>query len=567
MEPGLQLDRVQGNILPGFGAASQAFLWLHFPSEAGGRRWLRDLIPDVASGARVSADKQKRRWSGYAPDRPAMVWVNVAFSRAGLEALGASGVDEFSAAFREGMAARAGRLRDPDPEGWLLGGAGAPATHALLIVAAESRERLDAEIARQRTRLTRHGVRDVLSGSPDHEICRGDVLPGRFSKHEHFGFRDGISQPALDGSDNTMPGNVVLGHPDRDGATIGDGPKWAEDGSYLVFRRLRQDVFGFRKALERAARAASLTPDQLAAKLVGRWKSGARLGETLEPWDPGLPSTPGALDYADRFASDAKGERAPLFSHVRKAYPRDARNAERHRLLRRGIAYGPMLDLRAIEDDGRDRGLLFVAYQADIAQQFEHVQRQLNDPNVPRRAAGSDPLAGQPGPHRVDLPEPGARDAVSLSFNAYVTMTGGGYFFSPSIPALAHLANPTDSWAERKAVMGSVPDDRTRLGNFICEENPYPWPLNLSTDFDQPGSPRVYRAGLGKHADQGTPFRVVELNLADPRYMEGLFWSLGGDRTYRVSKAVRIEYDYTFPDGTTKTHGIIIGFEGGGGGM
>jgi hypothetical protein len=63
------------------------------------------------------------------------------------------------------------------------------------------------------------------------------------------------------------------------------------------------------------------------------------------------------------------------------------------------------------------------------------------------------------------------------------------------------------------------------------------------------------------------PFRVVQLPQDDPRYAQGLFWSLGGDRAYRMSKAIRIEYDYAYPDGTTKTYAIVIGFEGGGGGM
>jgi hypothetical protein len=154
-----------------------------------------------------------------------------------------------------------------------------------------------------------------------------------------------------------------------------------------------------------------------------------------------------------------------------------------------------------------------------------------------------------------------------VSFHGHVSMTGGGYFFSPSVTALVHLANPTISWTERKRVMEPVPDVLYRLGQFIANENPYPWPLALPEHFDQAGSPHVYRAGLGKFNDQQTPFRVVQIPPDDPRYLQGLFWSLGGDRTYRMSKAIRIEYDYALPDGTTKTHAIMIGYEGGGGGM
>jgi hypothetical protein len=162
--------------------------------------------------------------------------------------------------------------------------------------------------------------------------------------------------------------------------------------------------------------------------------------------------------------------------------------------------------------------------------------------------------------------QPGGASWASLSLDAYVSMTGGGYFFSPSIPALAYLANPLHPWRDKEPAMGTPPDDRFRLGNFIFDENPYPWPMTLAPDFDQPGSPRVYKAGLGKHFDRHRPAGQTEIPVDDPRYLQGLFWTLGGDRAYRVSKAVRIEYDYVDRDGTTKTYAIIVGYEGGGAG-
>ena len=360
----LRLDRIQGNIIPGFGTSHQAFLWLTMPSTQAGRRWLGELAGEVASAAQVMTVKQKRREAGYAadgPGEPPTTWVNVAFSRAGLERLGAPGVAEFSAAFREGLAVRgSATLGDPDPTGWLVGGTGSPEAHALLIVAADSAERLEAEVARQRTRLERHGLSDLLAESPGQAICRGETLPGRRRMHEHFGFRDGVAQPELNGFDGTLPGDFILGYPDGDGGSTGQGPDWAEDGSYLVFRRLRQDVFGFRQALRAAAEAAGISLDQLGAKLIGRWKSGAKLGDPVEPWDPGFPAKEADAQYADRFLTDPDGERIPLFAHVRKAYPRDVKGSERHRLLRRGISYGPPLGERSHADDGRDRGLLFL---------------------------------------------------------------------------------------------------------------------------------------------------------------------------------------------------------------
>ncbi|MCI0546643.1 MAG: Dyp-type peroxidase [Candidatus Rokubacteria bacterium] len=566
MDQTIRLDRIQGNVVPGFGARHQAFLWLRFPDTRAARQWLGEVLPDVTSAGQVLAFKARRRGAGYeggAPGGPRVTWANVAFTRPGLEILGAPDIEAFSTAFKEGLAARAEeRLADRDPRRWLAGGRDASG-HALLILAGSERDDLEAAIAVQRERLARYGVSDLLAQRLGGGTCRGETLPHRRWRQEHFGFRDGVSQPALDGTDGTRPGDFILGYQDGDGGMTGQGPDWAREGSYLVFRRLRQDVFGFRQALHAAAEAAGLTPEQLGAKLVGRWKSGARLGERLEGWDPGFPAREAEARYAEEFAMDPEGERIPRFAHVRKAYPRDIKGAGRHRLLRRGIPYGVPLDPDATADDGVDRGLLFVSYQADIETQFEHIQRRLNDRDFPGPAVGRDPLAGQPpNPHALELPEPGGKTSVLVHFGSHVAMTGGGYFFAPSIPALAYLRDPTTAWEERQAVMA---DDRYRLGSFILDQNPYPWPITLPPAFDEAGSPHVFKAGLGKHVDQKSPFRVVDLAPDDPRYMQGLFWSLGGERAYRMSKAVRIEYDYTYPDGSTKTYSIIVGYEGGGG--
>ena len=110
--------------------------------------------------------------------------------------------------------------------------------------------------------------------------------------------------------------------------------------------------------------------------------------------------------------------------------------------------------------------------------------------------------------------------------------------------------------------MGATPVD---LGTFIFNQNPYPWPIDLPANFDQARSPNVLKASVGKDKDQKTPFKVVELDRDNPLSMEGLFWGLGGTRTYRMSKAVRIEYEYVDVNGNRKTFAIMIGYEGGGG--
>jgi len=160
-------------------------------------------------------------------------------------------------------------------------------------------------------------------------------------------------------------------------------------------------VAGFHQALEATAKSAGLkNRAQLGAKMFGRWPSGAKLGDPIEERDPGV-SAP--AEYTpEEFAADPSGQRVPGSAHVRKANPRDASTGGlRPRLLRRGIPYGPPLTATGPnalpQDDGRDRGLLFAAYQVDPGNQFETVQRWLNDRNLrtARWPAGSTGAAGE----------------------------------------------------------------------------------------------------------------------------------------------------------------------------
>src|SRR6185503_3621956 len=117
---------------------------------------------------------------------------------------------------------------------------------------------------------------------------------------------------------------------------LAPGPRWARNGSYAVFRRLRQDVAGFRRAVGTQASRAGITPGLLGAKLVGRWTSGAKLGAPgAATRSPGWPGDDAARVTRFDFEQDPAGERTPHFAHIRKSNPRDP-EAQRHRLIRRG---------------------------------------------------------------------------------------------------------------------------------------------------------------------------------------------------------------------------------------
>ena len=563
----LRFDQIQGNITPGLRKSYQAFMLLRLPAREAAGTWLKALVPSVTSTKEVRDFvvwlKQSNR-SDVEIAAEHTRWVNVALSWAGLARLGAPGIEAFPDDFRQGLRQRAAQVNDEKIEEWEVGGTPDSEPDVLLILAADTEADLNAEIGHQREQASRHGLTELVA------YC-GAELGGKLRGHEHFGYRDGLSQP-----DKEVPGvapawgEFVLGHPNQAGE-LAPGPNWARNGSYAVFRRLKQDVAGFRSVV--AAQAdktnGALTPDVLGAKLVGRYPSGAKLGE---PGTEGQAPSPWPGDDAARvtrfdFEKDPTGEQTPHFAHIRKSNPRDP-EAQRHRLIRRGIPFGPALP-PGVDDDGEERGLLFLAYQASLSNQFEHVQRNwLNNAKFPAPQTGRDPLVGQPGGAnelilRLRGGQGQSTSQVPIMLGQFVTMTGGGYFFSPSIDALTQLAKV----ATREAT--TMADDNCRLGEFILKEDPYKWKAlglggrPLPPDFN--ASAQVKRTGMGVHHDANDPFDF-EYTPDDPQYWEGgLFWNLG-DTTVRISKAVRIEYEYPGEDGKPIRKGLVIGFEGSGGG-
>ena len=288
------------------------------------------------------------------------------------------------------------------------------------------------------------------------------------------------------GQDLVFPGEFVLGYPrmqrpqeppesavcpegpvregeadfEEPGAIASSGPGWTVNGSYLVFRRLRQDVPAFRNFVTDLAQAEGISVDLAGAKLVGRYASGAPLERTADQapdFDP-QAADPSRADPSilgsDRinnfeFGADASGEIVPRAAHIRKVYPRDEAtpgggegDTQTHRILRRGIPFGRSYDLRDADDDAfpDDRGLLFLCYQAAIAEQFEFVQRcWVGNRDFPQPGDGVDPVISQ-GDGLRDFSLPGGRDPVVCPLPHLVTTTAGEYFFQPSISALRLLA-------------------------------------------------------------------------------------------------------------------------------
>ncbi|MFC4070411.1 Dyp-type peroxidase [Actinoplanes subglobosus] len=472
-EPLLELDEIQAHIVPGFPDTHQRFVGLRLPDgdgqAAAARAMLATLTPMVTPARAGLRHRSRRRALGPGHDG---VSVAVALSSRCLRVLGQPGLAMIDEAFGAGMGKRSGLL-DPAKEGWEVGAPGAE-LDILIILAGDDESRL----AEAEAPLLAPGHGLTVSHRQTAYRLPGDI--------EHFGFRDGISQPSLrgrvdaatplaarqpmpamrDGRAYARPGDVLVwpgqflfGQPTQsDSSTTRPGaprtdPALARNGSLLVYRKLAQDVAAFRG--DTAAMAAALPVDAgtLRAWLVGRRPDGSPL--VRDETDPspaeinhfGYDNDAPPIGEVRGARADADGGRCPLAAHIRKVNPRDQEtdqgsqeNTLTMMILRRGITYGPLYD----EDPAADRGLLFLCYQTDIDRQFETLARRWANksderpsPGVPN---GLDMIIGRTrGPREAPLP--GGHVSTMID---YVIPKGGAYLFTPSIPALRALSGVPD---------------------------------------------------------------------------------------------------------------------------
>ncbi|HEY5980738.1 MAG TPA: hypothetical protein VIT41_14010 [Microlunatus sp.] len=448
---GVELDDLQALLRSALRTLPDArYALYHLPEGSDGRRFLAGLVDEVTSAA----------------DRDVSVATQVALTATGLAALGVSPMitDGFSDEFLAGITG-AGRSRflGDTPEAWRWGRDDQASVDLLVITYAASADLLAV----------------ATGGLDERASAVGVVLFDALETHgssdvEPFGFRDGISQPYVpelaSSADDTSArpvalGEFVLGYPNAyglltqrpvlpaqldpqrllpalpAGADRGypeGGADLGRNGTYLVLRTLAQDVAAFDAYVGATARELGLDPELLAAKMVGRWRGGASLVQSPDVDRPEL-STANDFGYHH---DDVRGLRCPLGAHVRRANPRDSLDprpgsdasqavTDRHRLLRRG---------RVFDHDGQ-RGLQFVALNANLGRQFEFVQHSwLNDPKFAGLGTDLDPLVAPRAPGGVfTIPgQPFRTRAGGLP--EFVTTRGGAYFFLPGQRALRYLA-------------------------------------------------------------------------------------------------------------------------------
>ncbi|MDH6115049.1 Dyp-type peroxidase family [Kitasatospora sp. MAP12-15] len=489
-------EEIQGDILAGFRKDHVQLLLLTFTAPQAARDWLRTLLPQLATTRQVASfnqafSQQRRTRGGADPAAMSAQWTGLSLTHAGLavlagrEPLPGAATGGTAEAFRQGPAARAALLGDTGdsaPDNWLFGAPGAAPVHAVLTLAADHPGELAAALEAQRLAAAQADIAITFQQE-------GAALPGSLAGHEHFGYRDGISQPGVRGFDPLDPdcpdqvqgspgtrvvpaGEFVVGRPravGHPGAV--DLPAWMLNGSFQVVRRLAQDVPAWRTQLQ--TRLATLVaagvapadapPEWLGARLVGRWPSGAPVGACpfADPLpDPGKPAD-NDLNYAD----DPQGWATPLFSHVRKGNPRDglvvqpgarplAQSAiDVHRIIRRGVPFGPAFDPAfgpaaeaAPDGSATPRGLIFICHQADLVDQFEFLQRLWFDEQdfPPNRTPkpGGDTVIGPDTHVAFETPTGASSSRVTpLDFTRCVRTEGTVYAFSPSLTALRELAD------------------------------------------------------------------------------------------------------------------------------
>ncbi|AKJ30186.1 Dyp-type peroxidase [Caldimonas brevitalea] len=435
----LELDDIQATVLrqrpePYFGT----HMLLRLDTPEGGRSLLRRLAPHVRSAA---------DWWDHRDD----AWVAVALTYPGLCALQLpeATLQSFPQAFRDGMRARADRLRDSGenaPEHWEAP-YGTGEVHVALTIFSGDRDRWHEMLASVRAQLADTAGVSVL-GTHD--------FGARPDSRNPFGYRDNISNPVIEGAGvDPLPGQreaikageFILGYPSESGALLAmpQPERLGRNGTFAVLRKYRSRVGEFNRFLQQHA-DSDAEREQLAAKLVGRWRSGAPLALAPQHDDPALGRDPrrnNDFDYHD----DPDGLKVPLGCHMRRMNPRDTELAvltdvKLHRIIRRSTSFGPRWRPDLLDDEAEDeRGLFFIFMSARAMTTVEFLQQEwINRGNFMRLGDERDPVVGLQSPQSTfTLPRKPVRQRLR-DLRTFNVLRGGEYLFMPGLSALRWLA-------------------------------------------------------------------------------------------------------------------------------
>ena len=464
----LELSDIQGFLVKNYAEMPFSnYYLLEIDNNEKAKSWLKETVTKITSVSQKQSD----------------FYLNIGFTAAGLSSLGLheKNVQSFIREFREGMVTPhrqrlLGDHESSDPLQWNWGGPANQPVHLILMAFESSEENLLLHQQEFIEKLDKYGLKLT-------HLLRADTFP---DKKEHFGFREGISQPVIIGSgeaglerDEIKAGEFVLGyrneydvHPDTplikeaqgnlemlstdpDGS---DQKDLGRNGTYFVLRQLKEDVDGFWNFLNEKTKNedGSLNPAEstkLAAKMMGRWPGGAPLVKFPDA-DPGVLTDDNDFVYIE---TDKLGLKCPFGSHTRRTNPRDnfeeskpeesLKLTRKHRIMRRTRSYGEKFTATATQHTPTDEvGVLFACFNADINRQFEFIQYTwAGYPKFKQLYADPDPFIGvKENPaegvvQQFTIPTETHNKYVE-GLKSFVTVKGGAYFFFPSITAIQYLS-------------------------------------------------------------------------------------------------------------------------------
>lgn len=446
--PKLELEDIQSIILrrrPSPYCGCHVLLRIEDASQ--GRELLHKLRPYVLSAAEHGRQD---------------TWMAVVITYKGLLALEVpeASLASFPAAFRDGMAARASSVGDTgesSPEHWDRP-YGTGDIHVAITLLSTTDAIFQANLEK---------ARSVLASLPGVTLLVREDFAQSPGARTPFGYKDGISfpniignavNPIVDDEEPIAAGEFIFGYPGEAGRMLAmpEPALLGRNGTFVSFRKLHSNVAAFRRFLNANA-TSTMSAQLLAAKMVGRWPSGAPLMLAPEQDAPELGSD---LQQMNNFtyAQDPKGLRCPIGAHIRRMNPRDTAlevmtNVKIHRIIRHGTSYGPPLPENVLDDDGKERGIFFIFLSAKAPETFEFLKKEwINTGNFLGLGTEEDPIAGvHTGTGMFTIPMKPIRRRLQ-GLERFTVTRGGEYGFVPGLSALRWLASSpaeraTGAWA------------------------------------------------------------------------------------------------------------------------
>jgi Dyp-type peroxidase family len=453
----IDVSDIQGFALKGYNFPYARYLLLELSHPIAARSFVDQILRYLTTG---------ERW-----DEKPINTVNIAFTYGGLVKLELPEPTllSFPVEFQQGMKARRQILYDTGKNGpanwdlvWREGN-----VHVWLAVNAQTMEALEERCTLLLRIIEQTGGAKLLQAQ---DACAIFIDDKQTSK-EHFGYTDGFGNPDFKGAEReSVPGQgklgkdgtweplatgeFLLGYADEAGELpVAPIPHLlARNGTFMVYRKMHQNVATFRSYLEEKGRLYPGGKEKLASKFIGRWRDGTPVELSPDHPDPKIVADQ-QRNTNFTYGKDLSGLRCPVGAHIRRGNPRDAFgfNGElvnRRRIMRRGLPYGKYVPEGQPVRDEDEHGIIFMALNASLFRQFEFVQQewieygndlhQGNDKDLVignHEGKGKCVIEGTADPRNPPF--------ICAHLPNFVELRGGDYFFMPGLTALRMMASGT----------------------------------------------------------------------------------------------------------------------------